>query len=47
MNFHDIVQSFLWPAITVACYLVGLGLHRITRNRALANPVLICDDSGS
>ena len=41
MNFHDIVQSFLWTAITVACYLVGLGLRRITRNHALANPALI------
>jgi putative effector of murein hydrolase len=41
MNFHNIILSFLWTAITVACYVVGLGLRRITRNHALANPALI------
>lgn len=41
MNAHDIFQSFLWTAITVACYLAGLGLRRLARNHVLANPALV------
>ena len=41
MNLPDILQSFLWTAITAACYLAGLGLRRLARNHVLANPALI------
>ena len=41
MNLHDMTQSFLWTAITVAFYLVGLGLRRLARNHVLANPAMI------
>src|SRR5208283_3757658 len=41
MNLPDILQSFLWTAITAACYLAGLGLRRLARKRVLANPALI------
>lgn len=41
MTPHEILQSLLWTAITVVCYLAGLGLRRIACNNALANPALI------
>jgi putative effector of murein hydrolase len=41
MTVHDIIQSFLWIVVTVACYFTGLGLRRIARRNALANPVLV------
>ena len=41
MNFHDLIQSLLWTAVTVACYFAGLGLRRLARHHALANPALI------
>jgi putative effector of murein hydrolase len=41
MNTHDLTASFLWTAITVAAYLVGLGVRHLARNHALANPALL------
>jgi putative effector of murein hydrolase len=41
MSLHDSAQSLLWIVVTVACYFIGLGLRRIARHNALANPVLV------
>jgi putative effector of murein hydrolase len=41
MKPDDMIQSPCWVAVTVACYWIGLGLRRATRNHALANPALI------
>lgn len=41
MSFYNFIQSVLWTAITVACYLAALGFRRAVRNNALANPALI------
>jgi len=41
MTAHDLLASLLWTPVTILCYLGGLGLRRLTRNNALANPALI------
>jgi putative effector of murein hydrolase len=41
MTCHQLLLSFLWTAMTVACYLAGLGLRRVLCNHALANPALM------
>jgi len=41
MSVHSFLISALWTGITIACYLIGLGCKRISRNNALANPALI------
>lgn len=41
MNFHELTGSLFWTTITIACYLSSLGLRRLARNHAVANPALI------
>jgi len=41
MSLPHFFASVLWTSVTIACYLMGLGLRRLTRNHALANPALI------
>ena len=41
MSSPTLSQSLLWTAVTVASYLAGLGLRRIARHHALANPALM------
>jgi len=41
MNAHDLLTSLLWTPVTILCYVAALGLRRLTRRNALANPALV------
>ena len=41
MNVSGFIPSLMWTSVTIVCYLLGLGLRRLTRNHGLANPALI------
>lgn len=41
MTIYDLMQAVVWTSLTVACYLTGLGIRRLARENALANPTLI------
>jgi putative effector of murein hydrolase len=41
MDAKDLLPSLLWTTVTVVCYLAALGLKRLARHNALANPALI------
>ena len=41
MSPTELAPAAGWTGLTVACYLAGLGVRRLARNHALANPALI------
>ncbi len=41
MSPTELATAAGWTGLTVACYLAGLGVRRLARNHALANPALI------
>jgi putative effector of murein hydrolase len=41
MTLPSLMQSMWWTGLTLACYGVALGLRKLARDNALANPALL------